>query len=301
MKTKHITIYLILFFVYSCNEKKSELGKAIISETIPVYENEDNYFPHDGFMKSDLLEHPIEVTKSNKTITISNIFNDGFTGHQVNFKIDRELNITEASYRDWTDVIDGSETKHMVQKIILDLDKNPFTNQNFSGYYTLQIKHNFSAGKIFANEGIKDTTYYSTFNGKFKIYNKEELIKGKEWIINQNEIKDGIKDSLGIYSSPDKFAEFKLDESVLKKALNDLKIKKGEIQDSTRRSIILTFTVDENGLVDKDKIHIRGLEIPKNLMQKIKDSKLIFENWKPAEHKGETVKSDVNLRIQIEK
>ena len=114
-------------------------------------------------------------------------------------------------------------------------------------------------------------------------------------------VKDGIKDSLGIYSSPDKFAEFKLDESVLKKALNDLKIKKGEIQDSTRRSIILTFTVDENGLVDKDKIHIRGLEIPKNLMQKIKDSKLIFENWKPAEHKGETVKSDVNLRIQIEK
>ena len=88
MKTKHITIYLILFFVYSCNEKKSELEKAIISETIPVYENEDNYFPHDGFMKSDLLEHPIEVTKSNKKITISNIFNDGFTGHQVNFKIE---------------------------------------------------------------------------------------------------------------------------------------------------------------------------------------------------------------------
>ncbi len=301
MKTRHIAIFFILFFVYSCNEKKTELGKAIISETIPVYENEDNYFPHDYFMKSDLLERPIEVKKSNMTIMISNIFNDGFAGHQVKFKIDRELNITEASFCDWTDVIDGSETQHTVQKIILDLDKNPFTSHNFCGFYTLQIKHNYLAGKLLASEGIKDTTYYSTFNGKFKIYNKEELIKGKKWIINQNEIKYGIKDSLGIYYSPDKFAEFNLDESVLKKALNDLKVKKGEIRDSTRNFITLSFTVDENGSVNKDKIYIRELEISKNLMQKIKDNKLVFENWKPAEYKGEKVKSEVNLRIQLEK
>jgi len=36
-------------------------------------------------------------------------------------------------------------------------------------------------------------------------------------------------------------------------------------------------------------------------MQKIKDSKLIFENCKPAEYKGEKVKSEVNLRIRVEK
>jgi hypothetical protein len=301
MKTRHLAIVLMIILVFGCNDNNTKFGKAIITDIIPVYENANIYFPHDYFMKSDYLEHPIEVTKTDNQIMISNIFNDGFSGHYVSFKIDKKFNIIGVSFHDWTDMLDGSETKHTIEKVILSFNNNPFENQNFIGFYTLQIKHNFFAGKLLASEGVKDTTYYSIFNGKFKIYNKEEMIKGEKWIIDQNEIKFGIKDSLGVYYSPDKFARFNHDENLLTKALDELKVKKGEINDTTRFFITLSFIVDENGSVDKDKIYIREIDISENLMQKIKNSKLIFENWNPAEYKGEKVKSEVNLRIRIEK
>lgn len=291
----------MFFFVFGCNEHNTKFGKAIIADIFPVYENENTYFPHDYFLKSEYLEHPIEVTKTDNELMISNIFSDGLSGHYVSFKIDKKFNITEVSFHDWTDMIDGSETNHKVEKVILSFNKNPFENQNFVGFYTLQIKHSYLAGKLLASEGVKDTTYYSFFNGKFKIYNEEERIKGEDWIIDQNEIKFGVKDSLGIYYSPDKFARFNLDENLLTKALENLKVKKGEINDTTRYFITLSFIVDENGSVDKDKIYIREINISEKMMQKIKDSKLIFENWKPAEYKGEKVKSEVNLRIRVEK
>ena len=295
-----ILCYCWIVIILSCTRQNPYYGKAIITDYVPIYENEDNYIPHDHFMTSDMLDKPVEIKASKNNLSISNTYNSGFSGHQVKITLTPDLTLSDVKYEEWDDVEDGSNIKYTVEKIILSLNKNPFKDSLFTGYYSLQIRQDYKAGSILGKEGVNDTTYYSVCNGKFRLYTPEEKNKGKEWVLEQNELKYGIKDSLGIYSTVDKPAEFKPGETELQNILNRLKPDKSQVTNSTRPFVILSFIIDENGAVEPDQLKISGGIISKEAIQKIKMEKDLWTNWIPAEYKGRKVKSEINLPLQFQ-
>lgn len=243
--------------ILGCSDQKSEFGNAIITQFQPIYENEDDYFPHDFFITSDVLKKPVEIRNSKDSLTIVNIYNSGFDGHRVLIQLTLDLKLLDVKYDEWHDVEDGSNTKYKVEKIILTLSADPFMDSLLTGYYSLQIRHDYEAWSILGNEGVQDTTYYSVFNGKFKLYSNEEIKKGKEWVIDQNELKYGIKDSLGIYCDVDKFAKFQLGDSVLNEILANLQLNRTQVDENLKSFVTLSFKVDESGEIDMEKVRIR--------------------------------------------
>ena len=283
----------------SCIKQAHQYGKAIISPFQLIYENEDSYQPHDHFMASDMMEKPVEIIVNNKLLTISNTFNDGFTGHNVKIDLTPELHISSVKYNEWSDVEDGSNTEYSVEKIILTLNTNPFQDSLITGYYSLQIRNEYNAGRLLKTAGANDTTYYSVKNGKFKIYSKEAIRKGKDWVNNQNELKYRIKDSLGVYQQVDEFAKFQLGDSILNRILNRLQLERNQTNESTKSFVTLSFTVNDSGSVDTKSLKIREGIISNEVINKIKREKELWANWKPAVYKGRKVKSEVNLPIRI--
>lgn len=91
------------------------LGKAEIVE-LKNYEKEDDYFPHDCSMESDMLDKTIEIEKNGKKLTIKNIANDGFTGHSIKFELNSQLEIKKVDYEEWTDVLGRSSMNYTIEK-----------------------------------------------------------------------------------------------------------------------------------------------------------------------------------------
>ena len=135
-----------------------------------IYDKVGLFFPHDSTMLGYFTQIPVTLTKTDNGIKIENTDNDGFTSHHVSINITPDLNIQEVSFDTSTDVIDGSSTRHIVEKIILQLDKNPFQDSLITGFYTLQIRIEYSAGELLKESGVSDTVYYHVFNGKFRTY-----------------------------------------------------------------------------------------------------------------------------------
>ncbi len=189
-KLKNILIGVLIFSGLSLF---GQIGKAVIAYQ-PVYEEENNYFPHDYFVAAEmvgLLDTAISIKKTEQKVIIINTYNDGYTGHKVLFEISSDLEILDVRYKEWADVIDGSKVKYTVEKVILSMNDNPFIAELITGHYILQIKEDYFAGELLSHEGAKDTTTFRIFNGKFKTYSENEKQKGREWIINKNEIKNG--------------------------------------------------------------------------------------------------------------
>lgn len=295
------SITFIFFIINGCSQRPSEFGKAIVADYHQNYENEDIYFPHDAFKISDVLENPLSIEYGPDLIIVKNVFNSGFGGHKVSIAISTDLQIDEVEYGEWSDVINGSETKYKVEKIILNLNKNPFTDSLVSGFYSLQIRNEFKAGDLLKSEGVSDTITYSVFHGKFKNYSKEEIQKGKEWVIDQSEIKYGIKDSSGIYFMPDSYAEFEPGDTTLKEILYKIEVNPGDVKEVNSSALILSFIVDENGEIDKNQLQFNENIKSEELLQEIKKIDVLFENWKPATYKNKNVKSEVFLPIRIKK
>lgn len=145
------------------------LGKAVLNSSIEYNALSDIYFPHDESLQSAILKSPVEAKYGENSILISNSFNDGLSGHFVSFELSEQLDILRINYDEWEDVIDGSSTTYEVEKVIIVVDRNPFSTEGIIGFYTLQIKRTYNAGDILAKEGVKDTINYKVFHGKFKI------------------------------------------------------------------------------------------------------------------------------------
>lgn len=185
MKAKLLLMFFLVITALGCSkkivsgssEKKTELGKAIITKYQPFYEEEDNYFPHDSSTVSDILEKPVEIKALKDTIVIVNTYNSGLDGHRVLIRLTSDLKMLDVQYDEWNDVEDGSVTKYTVEKIILCLNNARFEDL-IIGYYTLQIRHDFKAGSLLNSKGVQDTTYHTILNGKFKHYIKKESEEG---------------------------------------------------------------------------------------------------------------------------
>ncbi|MCL8009444.1 hypothetical protein M8845_18635 [Gelidibacter japonicus] len=145
---------------------QEKLGKAEIVE-LRNYEKEDNYFPHDCSMESDMLDKANELDKNRNTLTVKNIANDGFTGHSIVLKLNSKLEVKKAEYDEWTDVLDGSTTNYKIDRVELKLNSDPFNSKNFIGYYTLYMTGYYKAGDILEKEGVKDEQFDREFKGKF--------------------------------------------------------------------------------------------------------------------------------------
>lgn len=296
-----LTNILLGILIFSCLSVLGQLGQAVITQQ-PIYEKDNGYIPHDYFVKmamDGLLDTAVSIEIKYDTLFLNNKFNDGFSGHEVQFKISRDFEITEVGYDEWIDVIDGSETEFIVEKTILSFSDNPFEKEVISGHYTLQIKEIYHAGKLLSKEGVNDTTTYRIFNGKFKLYLEKEKLNGREWLIDQNEIRMGIKDSLGIYRYPDNYAEFKFGDDSLKAILEEYKIDRAKTELRKKSFITLHLIIDENGNVDQNAISIREPMKSLDIIEIVKQNADVMTSWFPAIYKGRPVKSEVNLPITI--
>ncbi len=299
-RTTYIILGLLMLFQIACSDN-GQYGKAIITYQ-PNYEEENEYFHHDHFVAVDmegLLDTAVSIKVADNQVIITNTFNSGYTGHKIQFIISSDLDIVDVTYEDWSDYIDGSEKKYKVEKVILSMNANPFDNKLVTGHYTLQIREDYFAGQLLKETGRKDTTTYMIFNGKFKIYSDQEIKKGRKWLIDQNEIKYGIKDSLGVYELPDEFAQYKYGDDSLKSMLKQFEVLRSETNVNKRAFVTLLMQVDEKGVVNPESMTI--LETMKStiLIDRLKQNINLMTNWYPATYKGRPVKSEINLPIPI--
>lgn len=297
----NLTNILIGFLILSSYSLFGQLGRAVISYQ-PIYEDENNFFPHDHFLTVDmngLLDTAVSIQKTKQGIDIKNMYNDGFTGHSIQFRISPSLEIEDVKYQEWTDVIDGSEIRYTVEKAILSMNENPFKEELITGHYTLQIKAEYFAGKLLSKEGMKDTTTYRVFHGKFKLYSDTEKQKGRDWIIGQNEIRMGIKDSLDVYEYPDEYAQYKFGIDSLKVLLEQFEIDRSETNEKKKTYVTLEMVVDENGQVDPANMTILEPMKSTKLIENLRMNQDLKTNWHPAIHNGKPVKSKENVTIRI--
>lgn len=301
---KTIVYIIIGVILFSCTSKKENFGKLLIIENQYYYENEDIYFPHDYFVEVDLqrwngwLDTVLFLEKTKDHLIITNQFNDGLSGHEIKFTISKNLDITNIEYESWMDIINGEKSEYTVEKVIFYVNDNPFECSQITGFYTLQIREDvFYANKIKYN--ANDTTFFRIFYGKFKVYSEKEKTNGRDWVISQNEMLLGIKDSLDVYYSPDKFAEFTLGDDALIQLLKQFEIERSETKEEKKKFVSLDMIIDENGKVIPESMVITEEMKSDELIHALKNCKPLLSNWEPAIFKDKPVKSIVNLPIKI--
>jgi hypothetical protein len=279
-----------------------DYGNITISPQL-IYEDENSYFPHDHFINfelGELLDKSVELNKLNNGYELINTYNDGYSGHEIKINYNSNLKITNVDFKEWSDMVDGSETKYTVEDIIFSTNQIPNESKNLIGHYTLNIKEDYKAGKFLRKEGVKDKTTYRTFNGKFKFYNKAEIQHGLNWVKEQNEIRLGIKDSLGIYSMPDEFAKFGKGDIKLKEILSRYSVERSETDFESKIFILVNLVIDENGMINKEDVRILDKMKSNRIVDLIRNDKELMNNWIPAKRNGENVKSEINLTIQVQ-
>ena len=303
-KMKALLYIIIGILLFSCTSKKENFGKLIIKDDFyPIYENDDIYFSYDYFVEVDLqrwngwLDTVLLFKKTNNYLIITNQFNDGLSGHRIIFTISKNLDITNVEYVTWTDNFNGGESTYTVEKVIFNVNDNPFECSQITGYYTLQIREDiFIVDKI--KYGDHDTTVFYVCHGKFKVYSEEEKTKGRDWVISQNEMLLGIKDSLEVYYSPDEFAKYALGDDALDELLKQFEINRSETTLEKRKFVDLCMVIDENGKVVLESMTLEDMKSDE-LLREIKNCKPLLMNWKPAIYKDKSVKSIKNLDIRI--
>ncbi len=108
----------------------------------------------------------------------------------------------------------------------------------------------------------------------------------------------GIKDSLDIYYSPDKFATFSLGNDSLTQLLQQFEIERSETTQETRKFVLLEMVIDENGGAIPESMVIEEIKSG-GLIRELKNCESLLSNWTPAIYKNKSVKSKVNLPIRI--
>jgi hypothetical protein len=302
MRVLYLAFVGVILTFFGCSQEQYRnglFGNAIISAYNRPYEDQDIYVPHDIFMNSDFLDVDLSLTRHGDSLIIENELNTGFSGHHVKILLTSDLQIHSVDFGEFFDVVDGSSTEAIVEKIILKLDKNPFLDTLVTGHYILQIRNEYSPGELLSSEGVPDTVYYSTFSGKFKNYSKEEIEKGRDWVVEQNEFRMGIKDSVGVYHRVDQFAKYVAGDESLKKLLGSFSVPRSQTNVENKGFVILFMTVNENGTVDTESLRIFDDMKSDELLMKLKGRTELLTGWQPAIYKGKPVKSQVNLTIRI--
>lgn len=154
-------IFTLILLVSFNSFSQKKVNKAIITKNINNYEIDDSYFPHDCSQESYMLKKAVDIKTTNNTLRILNERNDGYTGHELSITLNSNLDILEVKYYEWDDIEDDSETIYKVDSIKLQLNKNPFKEKEFIGYYTIYIKE---INKI---KDHKDKVIETIFKGKF--------------------------------------------------------------------------------------------------------------------------------------
>ena len=168
---QHMTnpMRFLLLFIFLTNINctgQGKLGNVEIGES-SNYEKEDEYFPHDCSMESDMLDKAIELDKNGNTLTLKNIANDGLTGHSLVFRLNSKLEVKKAEYNEWSDVLCWRSTNYKINRVELKLNSDPFKSNNIIGYYTVYMTEYYKAGDILKIEGVKDEQFEREFKGKF--------------------------------------------------------------------------------------------------------------------------------------
>ena len=297
---KKIVYIIVGVLLLSCTSKKENFGKFIINENFyPSYENDEIYIPHDYFEEIELQEWNgwidtlVFIQKMNDHLIITN----KKFGSEIKFTISKNFDIKNVEYKGH-DVYQGSESTFTVEKVIFSMDANPFECSHITGFYTLQIRQD-----IFIHDKIKygdlDTTMFYVLRGKFKVYSEEEKTKGRDWVISQNEIRLGIKDSLDVYHWPDERAEFALGNDALFQILKQFEVGRSETKHEKKVDVTFGMVIDENGKVNPNSMVMIDEIKSDDLINTLKKCKPLLSNWKPAIHKGKPVKSQMFLQIKI--
>jgi predicted esterase YcpF (UPF0227 family) len=297
MKRLLFILFLTISFLTTKSQQKVDFGKVVLNPNFNYFESFTDYVPNDCFITSEFNITPAKVSKKEDgSILIEN----SSDVHSIKFIIDKELNIKDVKFNLFSDlVIPGASEVYTVENIIMCLDQNPFSNDYFSGYYTMKIKSEYFAGEIMEKKAAKDTVDYSVYNGKFKICSDIEIKNGIDWIKGQNEIKLGVKDSLGIYEMPEVFASFILGDSIFNKTINDFVILKSELINQDLNYINVSFVVDEKGKVDTKSIQIKNSSKEDKILEKVRNYDVLWNNWLPAKYNNSNVKSKLNINFRV--
>ena len=167
--------YFIFALSIVCSCRQSGLGYAIVNPSLKQYEKDSTYIPFDLLHPSELCPNPIRITNDGDFLSIHNTINEGLSGIQITITLDPQLKIVDAQYDRWNDMINPYEEKYKIEKIIFEVDKNPFLDSIITGRYSLEIIESVSYNNELKKQGINDTSFYSTFKGKFKVYRDDDI------------------------------------------------------------------------------------------------------------------------------
>ncbi|WP_336127815.1 hypothetical protein [Mesoflavibacter sp. CH_XMU1422-2] len=275
---------LILITNFAFGQKQ-----VTIEENILKYEIKDEYNRFDNIEnpKNDFESLKIEF-KANSDLEIKNSYSSGFTGNDISFKINKNLEIIETKYNYWTDVLDLDNTRtYKVKNVKLTLNQNPFKKINgLCGNYILEIEH-------FYNDSLTKT---ATFKGKFKSFKGIDKTSADYlWALEQNKIFYGITNENGVYLRPDKMPSLKSDHKILTEKIKNIK---GYKPDKIRAYVV----INENGKIEKEPFRFFGNfgQWNDETQNKVKDLLIELTEWYPACVNEKEVKSQIPLVIGIE-
>lgn len=276
---------LIILFV-SINAIGQRL-KVSVDQNIGKYEIKDEYNRFDDILiPKDKFENLTFDLISNYQLQITNKYSSGYTGHTIKFKLTKNLELKEATYNYWTDVIDFENFRtYKVKKADLKLSNNPFNElKGFRGNYILEIEHY-----------VNDTLIKSEkFKGKFKTF--EGVDKDSEdykWTLEQNKIWRGITNENGVYLNPDIRPK-------LRSNIKDLVLKIKELSDLKIPEFRVWLVITEDGKIEKESIRFSSAIYNEKLKSSITD--ILFEkmDFYPGCVNEKAVKSKVPMRIRLE-
>lgn len=261
--------------------------KVFIDRNTIKYEVEDSYNRFDDIknLKNDLEPLKFEF-KSN--LKIKNSSSSGFTGNDIYFEINQQLEILNVQYLHWSDMIDiNNKRSYRVKNVTLTLNKNPFKEiDGLRGNYTLEIQH-------FQNDSLNRT---ETFKGKFKSFKGlDKNSNDYQWALRQNKIFNGIINKEDVYLRPDKIAHLKTEFKQITKKIN-------QIRGDTPKRFTAIVVINENGKIEKEPFNLIGdfKYLGHNEKLEIKKVLIDFTEWYPACVNEQAVKSQIPLVIRTE-
>ena len=147
----HIKLMLkiqVIILILITNFAFGQEYKVIVDQKIGKYEQVDEFYNFDD-IKANLKAGYIKkkefriVFKSESEIQLINIYNSGYVGAKISIKINQQLEIIDAIFNTWSDVIDlENQIKQKVTKIDLKLNQNPFSDiQGLRGEYIMEIQN----------------------------------------------------------------------------------------------------------------------------------------------------------------
>ena len=172
---KIFPFYFIFTLTIVCSCRQSELGYAIINPNLEQYEKDSTYVSFDLLHPSELCPNPIRITNAGDYLSIQNTLNDGLSGIEITITLNPQMKIVDVKYDRWNDMIMPYEEKYKIEKIIFEVDKNPFLDSLITGRYSLEIIESISYKKELKNKGVNDTSFHSTFKGKFRVYRDDDI------------------------------------------------------------------------------------------------------------------------------